>query len=116
MSGPAVGVAGGAGVPASFAIEVTSPGRFAARGALTFANARRARSEGLQALRTSSARDLEVDCSGITHSDSAGLAVLLDWMAIMKREGRPLCFASLPSGLLAVARISGVEEMLQKGV
>jgi phospholipid transport system transporter-binding protein len=95
---------------------VTSPGRFAARGALTFANARRARSEGLHALRTSSARDLEVDCSAIAHSDSAGLAVLLDWMAVMRREGRPLRFVSLPPGLLAVARISGVEEMLQKGV
>jgi phospholipid transport system transporter-binding protein len=116
MSGSEPGVAGGAAVPATFEIVVTSPGRFAARGALNFANARRARSEGLNALRTSSARDLEVDCSGISHSDSAGLAVLLDWMAIMKREGRPLCFAGLPPGLLAVARISGVEEMLQKGV
>ena len=116
MSAPAVGVAGGAAVPASFEIEVTSPGRFAARGALSFANAKRARSEGLHALRTSSARDLEVDCAGISHSDSAGLAVLLDWMAIMKQDGRPLCFANLPPGLLAVARISGVEEMLQKGV
>ena len=116
MSAPAVGVAGGAAAPADFGIVVTSPGRFAASGALTFANAKRARSEGLHALRTSSARDLEVDCAGISHSDSAGLAVLLDWMAIMKRAGRPLCFANLPSGLLAVARISGVEEMLQKGV
>ena len=111
MSGSAVGVAGGAAVPAGFEIDVTSPGRFAARGALTFANAKRARGEGLHVLRTSTARDLEVDCSGITHSDSAGLAVLLDWMAVMKREGRPLCFASLPPSLLAVARISGVEEM-----
>lgn len=111
-----VAVAGGAAAPAPFEIAVTSPGKFAARGALTFGNARAARSEGLHALRTSSARDLEVDCGGITHSDSAGLAVLLDWMAIMKREGRPLCFANLPPGLLAVARISGVEEMLQKGV
>jgi phospholipid transport system transporter-binding protein len=117
VSGTAAGVAGGGGpVPASFEIVVTSPGKFAARGVLTFGNARAARSEGLHALRTSSARDLEVDCGGITHSDSAGLAVLLDWMALMKREGRPLCFANLPSGLLAVARISGVEEMLQKGV
>lgn len=116
MTEPAVGVAGGVAAPAPFEIVVTSPGRFAARGAVNFANARKARSEGLHALRTSSARDLEVDCSGITHSDSAGLAVLLDWMAIMKREGRPLCFANLPSGLLAVARISGVDEMLQKGV
>ena len=116
MSDSATGVAGGATLPATFEIVVTSPGRFAARGALTFASARRARSEGLHALRTSSARDLEVDCAGIAHSDSAGLAVLLDWMAVMKREGRPLCFANLPAGLLAVARISGVEEMLQKGV
>lgn len=116
MSAPAAGVAGGGAVSGSFEVEVTAPGRFAARGTLSFANGRRARSEGLHALRTSSARDLEVDCSGITHSDSAGLAVLLDWMSIMKSEGRPLCFANLPPGLLAVARISGVEEMLQKGV
>ena len=112
VASPGVGAPGAA----SFEVMTTAPGRFALRGALTFANARRARSEGLHALRTSSARDLEMDCAGITHSDSAGLAVLLDWMAIMKREGRPLCFAHLPPGLLAVARISGVEELLQKGV
>lgn len=115
MSDPAASAADAA-APATFEIVVTSPGRLAARGALTFASARRARSEGLHALRTSSARDLEIDCGGIAHSDSAGLAVLLDWMAAMKGEGRPLCFANLPAGLLAVARISGVEEMLRKGV
>ena len=116
MSSPAASPAGGAPGAASFEVVTTAPGRFAVRGALTFANARSARSEGLHALHTSSARDLEMDCAGIAHSDSAGLAVLLDWMAIMKRDGRPLCFAHLPPGLLAVARISGVEELLQKGV
>lgn len=115
MSGPAAGLAGAPGA-ASFEIVTTAPGRFAARGALTFANARSACGEGLHALRTSSARDLEIDCAAVEHSDSAGLAVLLDWMAVMKREGRPLRFAHLPPGLLAVARISGVEAMLQKGV
>lgn len=117
MSSPAASAAGGTASGAgSFDVVATAPGRFALRGALTFANARSARNEGLHALRTSSARDFEMDCAGITHSDSAGLAVMLDWMAIMKREGRPLRFANLPPGLLAVARISGVEEMLQKGV
>lgn len=116
MSEAAASVARGSPGAASFEIAVTSPGRFAARGALTFLNARSARSEGLHVLRTSSARDLEIDCAEIARSDSAGLAVLLDWMAIMKREGRPLRFGNLPPGLLAVARISGVEEMLQKGV
>ena len=117
MNGPAVGVTGGGGAaPASFEIVATAPGRLAVRGSVTFANARSARNEGLHALRTAGGQDLEMDCAGITHSDSAGLAVMLDWMAVMKREGRPLRFAHLPQGLLAVARISGVEEMLQKGV
>lgn len=116
MTGPALGVAGSTAAPATFEITAASPGRFAVRGALNFANARRARNEGLQALRAANGRDLEIDCGGISHSDSAGLAVLLDWMSIMRREGRPLCFANLPPGLLAVARISGVEAMLQKGV
>lgn len=116
MSSPVVSRAGTAPGAASFEVVATAPGRFVARGALTFANARSARSEGLHALRTSTSRDLEIDCAGIEHSDSAGLAVLLDWMAIMKGDGRPLCFAHLPAALLAVARISGVDEMLQKGV
>jgi len=117
VNGPAVGVTGGGGAaPASFEIVATAPGRLAVRGSVTFANARSARNEGLHALRTAGGQDLEMDCAGITHSDSAGLAVMLDWMAVMKREGRPLRFAHLPQGLLAVARISGVEEMLQKGV
>lgn len=110
--------AGGASAgAASFEVVTIAPGRFGLRGPLTFANARLARNEGLHALRNSSREgDLEMDCAGITQSDSAGLAVLLDWMAVMKREGRPLRFCNLPASLLAVARISGVEEMLQKGV
>lgn len=120
MSSTAAGGAGagGAGAPGatSFEVATTAPGRLAVRGRLSFANARRARNDGLQALRDSNARELEIDCAGITQSDSAGLAVMLDWMAIMKREGRSLRFANLPQSLLAVASISGVEELLQKGV
>jgi len=116
VSGTAAGGAGDAPGASAFEVVTSGPGRLAMRGALTFANARRARNDGLQALHGSSARDLEIDCAGITQSDSAGLAVMLDWMAIMKREGRPLRFANLPRSLLAVASISGVAEMLQKGV
>jgi phospholipid transport system transporter-binding protein len=114
VSSPAASAVGRAPKTASFEVVTTAPGRFALRGALTFANARRARNEGLNALHTSSESDLEMDCSAITLSDSAGLAVMLDWLAIMKREGRPLCFSHVPCLLLAVARISGVEDMLRR--
>jgi phospholipid transport system transporter-binding protein len=57
-----------------------------------------------------------MDCSGIVASDSAGLTVLLDWLAHAKREGRSLRFTNLPAELLAIARISEVDELLQRGV
>ena len=97
-------------------LSAVAADRLALQGPLTFATARAGRDLGARALAGGGAGALEIDCAGITASDSAGLAVLLDWMALMKKEGRPLCFANLPSGLLAVARIGGVEDMLRRCV
>jgi phospholipid transport system transporter-binding protein len=99
-----------------FEIVAGADGRAHVRGALTFTTARRAREEGAVRFQTCTARSCEVDCSGITASDSAGLTVLLDWMALAKRDGRSLRFVNLPEGLLAIARISDVEDFLKKGV
>jgi phospholipid transport system transporter-binding protein len=97
-------------------LKETAPGKLAVRGPLTFVTARRARDTGLAALRGASAREIEIDCSGITSSDSGGMTVLLDWLAFAKGSGRSLRFVSLPEQLKALARISDVEELLEKGV
>jgi len=99
-----------------FEIFAGADGRAHVRGSLTFATALRARDEGELRFRTCTARACEVDCSGITASDSAGLTVLLDWLALAKRDGRALRFVNLPENLLAIARISDLDEFLQKGV
>jgi phospholipid transport system transporter-binding protein len=70
----------------------------------------------LAALDGANSRELEVDCSGITSSDSAGMTVLLDWLAIAKRAGRSMHFTSLPTQVQAIARISDALELLEKGV
>ena len=101
---------------AVFEIAAGVDGRAHVRGALTFATARQARTEGLEKFQQCGARACEVDCSGIARSDSAGLSVLLDWLALAKRDGRSLRYVKLPEGLIALARISDVEELLQKGV
>ncbi len=93
-----------------------SGGRLEINGALTFATARKARQQGLHLLSVTSVRDLEVDCGGIAASDSAGLTVLLDWLAYAKRAGRSLQLRNLPEPILAVARISDVADMLEAGV
>lgn len=101
---------------AVFEIAVGADGRAQVRGSLTFATARQARVEGLEKFQQCGTRSCEVDCSGITNSDSAGLSVLLEWLALAKRDGRSLRYLKLPEGLIALAKISEVEELLQKGV
>jgi len=104
------------GASGSFELVASANGRFTARGPLTFATARQAREQGLQCLASAAARELEVDCGGVTAADSAGLAVLLDWLGAMKRAGRALRYTHLPQGLVALGRISEVEGLLERGV
>jgi phospholipid transport system transporter-binding protein len=104
---------------AAAAVELTesSPGKFTASGPLTFATARRARESGLAAFGAAGPGDeIKVDCGGITSSDSAGMTVLLDWLAIAKRSGRSMQFGSLPAQVQEIARISDVLELLERGV
>lgn len=92
-------------------------GGLAAEGPLTFASARRARQLGLEALAgTQGQPPLEIDCQGVTAADSAGLAVLLDWLAVAKANGRSLRYLHLPAGLTALASISEVTALVERGV
>jgi phospholipid transport system transporter-binding protein len=102
--------------PDVFRLTAASDGALAASGPLTFAAARAARQAGLRALAGATRQELEIDCARVTTADSAGLAVLLDWLAAAKRAGRSLHFSHLPEGLLALARISDVEQLLTRGV
>jgi phospholipid transport system transporter-binding protein len=88
----------------------------AAQGPLNFASARHACELGVRALAEAAGARLEIDCRAITVSDSAGLAVLLEWLGMAKRAGRSLRYTQLPQGLAALARISDVQELLERGV
>lgn len=116
MSTSAAIATGRAAGSSSIELQASSSGRIEVRGALTFATARRARDQGLRAITDTHSRQLEADCAGVNAADSAGLTVLLDWLAHAKQEGKSLQLANLPTEILAVARISDVEELLKKGV
>jgi phospholipid transport system transporter-binding protein len=104
-------------VPQPKKVEVVeaSPDRLDVRGALTFATARLAYEAGLRTLRKHGAANapLQVDCAGVTESDSAGLAVLIEWLATGERLGREVRFSNLPDGIRAVAQISDVSALLE---
>jgi phospholipid transport system transporter-binding protein len=109
-------------VPQKTNVEVieASPDRLDVQGALTFVTARTAYDAGLRVLRKvlaggGAGAALQVDCAGVTESDSAGLAVLIEWLASASQAGRKLSFTNLPEGIRAAAEISGVEDLLANG-
>lgn len=53
-----------------------------------------------------------IDLSGITHADSAGLALLLEWRRAARLKGRSVRFTHIPAQLRAMARVSSVDEVL----
>jgi phospholipid transport system transporter-binding protein len=118
MSAPTAKANGRGASGEAFRLVAAADGRYTAAGALTFATARQARHLGEQLLAGAGngAAALEIDCHGITVADSAGLAVLLDWLGAARRRGRTLRYTHLPTDLTALARISEVEELLERGV
>jgi phospholipid transport system transporter-binding protein len=99
----------------SAAISEPSSGRVVVDGELTFATAREARQVGLLVLESSRADRIVIDCAAVTRADSAGLAVLLDWLAWGRRRSRGIKLENLPDSLLAIARISEVDGLLSSG-
>jgi phospholipid transport system transporter-binding protein len=100
-----------------FVLEAGSGGALTARGPLTFATARAAHLAGIAALGGAPSQPaLVMDCAGIDAADSAGLAVLIDWLAVAKGSGHALRYVGLPPGFAALARISEVEALLARGV
>jgi phospholipid transport system transporter-binding protein len=98
--------------PARVSISEPTSGRVVVTGELTFGTAREARQIGILVLESSRADRIVVDCAAVARADSAGLAVLLDWLAWGRRRSRPLSLQNLPPALIAIARISEVDELL----
>jgi phospholipid transport system transporter-binding protein len=59
-----------------------------------------------------SGRAAIIDLAGVTASDSAGLALLIEWLSVAKGAGRSLRYEHIPSQLQQLARLSEVEELL----
>ncbi|HNP34975.1 MAG TPA: STAS domain-containing protein [Woeseiaceae bacterium] len=96
-----------------FELEDAGNGCFKLSGQMTFATA-----EGI--LRAS--EDLfeehtriEVDLSGVTRADSAGLALLLEWITWAIHTVREIRFLGMPERILAIAKTTEVDQLLNRG-
>jgi phospholipid transport system transporter-binding protein len=55
---------------------------------------------------------LEIDMQGVRRADSAGLALLVGWLALARRHGVSLRFHSPPDALMRLAEVTNVAELL----
>ncbi len=55
---------------------------------------------------------LTVDLAAVTRADSAGLALLIEWLRRARVAGRPLHFTRIPPQVQTLIRVSGLEKIL----
>jgi len=53
-----------------------------------------------------------LDLANVTRSDSAGLALLIEWLREARRKNKPLSFINIPLQMQAVANSCGVDILL----
>ena len=53
-----------------------------------------------------------IDLSGVTRTDSAGLALVVDWMRNARSAGLTVSFRQVPEQLLAIARVSRFDKLI----
>ncbi|KZE33332.1 STAS domain-containing protein [Crenobacter luteus] len=91
-------------------LEAAGEGRWRLRGELTMRQC-----AALSApLAAAARRGGEVDLAGVTAADSAALALLLEARRAAREAGRDLAFSGVPSGMLTLARLYGVEALLER--
>jgi phospholipid transport system transporter-binding protein len=91
-------------------LEERGDGRFSVIGALNFESTpglyHRSRAQ------FGDAAQIRIDLSGVTQADSAGLALLIEWMRWARARNHQIGFENSPAQLLALARISDIDELL----
>jgi phospholipid transport system transporter-binding protein len=93
-----------------FALERVADDRLRASGELDFATAAQALRVGIEKIGRTG--DQVIDLSGVTEGDSAGVAVLVEWVSAAVAAGVGLRYENVPSQMLAIARISDLEDLL----
>lgn len=55
---------------------------------------------------------LQIDLGGVTTVNSAGLALLLEWMDVARSRGIHICYTNVPVSLQRIAAFSNVAALL----
>jgi phospholipid transport system transporter-binding protein len=97
---------------AASSLESIASGQYRLSGAVTVANAAALQRQGLSAFGGERGH-FSIDLAAVAPIDSAGLALLIDWLAAAQAAGASLSYLHLPAPARKLARLSEVEALLE---
>jgi len=85
--------------------------QFALSGELTMQSVPNIARESLELINRMSG-DIKINLDQVVRADSAGLALLIDWLRHAQRKGFKLEFEHLPAQLMQIAKLSELHKLL----
>ncbi len=98
---------------AEFTLEDLGDGHFALSGEVSFDTAEKILEASEKPFEEHTR--IEMDLSGVTMGDSAGLALLLEWVTWANHTVREIRYSGMPERILAIAKTTEVESLLSRG-
>lgn len=98
---------------ANFDLQDLGDGRFALFGDMNFATAETILQASEQPFENHT--QLEIDLAGVKDADSAGLALLLEWITWANHTVREIRFKDIPKRVQAIAETTEVDALLRRG-
>ncbi len=92
-------------------IDKDEESRFRVSGDMTFATTRKLLADSKELFKE--AKQLNLNLADVDHADSAGLALLLEWIAEAKQMGGEISIEGMPESLLAIAKMCKMEDTLK---
>jgi phospholipid transport system transporter-binding protein len=93
--------------------DITLQGnQFHVSGDLNFANVMSIYQKSLSQVNQCS--ELIFDFSQLTSSNSAGLALIIEWIKLSKQISKPIHFNHLPDDIMSIAKAAGVDGMFNE--
>jgi phospholipid transport system transporter-binding protein len=84
---------------------------FSVTGDMTFATARKLLAESKNLFKKS--KRINLHLGKVERADSAGLALLLEWVSQAERMGAEIMLDGIPEPILAIARLCQVDRLLE---
>lgn len=92
-------------------LERVADASYRATGDLTFTTVQGLHQAGVRMIDDADGT-ITIDLSGVERADSAGVALLVEWVRTAREAGKGIRFLRVPDQMCAIARVSGVATIL----